>query len=544
MEPLGPEDPPQVGAYRLLGRLGGGGMGTVYLGRTAGGRSVAVKLIRAEFAADPEFRRRFRQEVAAVRRVSGRWTPPVLEADTEDRQPWVATAYVPGPDLAEALRRFGPLPLPTIRTLGAGLAEALLTLHGLGLVHRDVKPSNVLLSLDGPRMIDFGIARALDGTGTALTQTGSVIGSPGYMSPEQASGHPAGPPSDVFSLGAVLAVAATGRPPFGDGPTGVAVMYRVLHEQPDLDGLPGALREIVPACMDKDPARRPTPQQIRAHLLGESDATVMQGGWLPPAISEAVARVATELLHLDALQAQGLPLTPPPTAPSTPALTAPSWHPMPVTQPAPPSFAPASVPVAARRPRRRPLAMAVLITAGVTTGVVWAALAWGSHSVSSGSAPAANASSTSGAAAVSASTQAVRSTPAPPAPGTRTGAVATTSAASGDVPIGMLGTWQYGGGGSAGDAYTVTLRQGRLGGDVGVLRSPQPDGVTCQAVLRLASAGPDRITVNGTDPTGGSECQSADISESVAITQESAAAIALSPGDGSAGTALELIKQN
>jgi eukaryotic-like serine/threonine-protein kinase len=539
MEALRPGDPLQVGAYRLLARLGGGGMGTVYLGRTAGGRTVAVKLIRTEFTADPEFRRRFQQEVTAARRVSGRWTPPVLDADTDGQQPWVATAYVPGPDLAEALRRFGPLPLPTVRTLGAGLAEGLLTLHNSGLVHRDVKPSNVLLSLDGPRVIDFGIARALDGTGTALTQTGTVIGSPGYMSPEQATGHPAGPASDIFSLGAVLAVAATGRPPFGEGPTAVAVMYRVLHEQPDLDGLPGTLCEIVAACLDKDPTRRPPPQQIRTHLLPEPDATVPQRGWLPPAISEAVARMATELLHLDAPQAQAPP--PPSSSP-----TAPSWHTMPATQFEPPSFAPALIPGAARRPRRRSLAMTALVTAAVTTGVVWAVLANGSHGGSTGSATATDAPSTSGAAAAGTSAKAASNAPAQSTPGKRTGAAPNTSAASGDLPAGMLGTWQYNGGGSAGDGYTVTvavtLHQGRLGGAVGTLRSTQPDGVTCQAVLRLASAGSDRITVNGTDPTGGSECQSADISEPVPITQESAAAIALSPGDGS--TPIELIKQN
>lgn len=543
MEALRPEDPPQVGAYRLLGRLGGGGMGTVFLGRTVGGRNVAVKLIRGEYTADEEFRRRFRQEVAAARRVNGRWTPPVLDADTEGGRPWVATAYVPGPDLAQAIKRFGPLPVDTVRTLGAGLAEGLLAVHGAGLVHRDLKPSNVLLSLDGPRMIDFGIARALDGTGAALTQTGTVIGSPGYMSPEQATGSVAGPPSDAFSLGAVLAVAATGRAPFGEGPTGVAVMYRVLHEQPDLEGLPDTLRNIIVACLTKDPARRPTPQQIRHYLLAELDATVAQGGWLPPAISEAVARMATELLHLDAPQAQA----PPP--PSSPAPTAISWHTTPATQVGPPSFASAAVPFAATRPRRRSLAMTGLITAGVTIGAVWVVLANGSHGDSAQGASAGNTPSTSGPGLARTSAQTTPSTPAQSAPSTRQGSASSTpaSADSGNVPAGMLGTWQYNGGGSAGDVYTVTLRQGRLGGDVGTLKSPQPDGVMCQAVLRLASAGPNRIIVNGTDPTGGSECRSADISEPVAITQVSAAAIALSSGDGSAtiaSGAIELIKQS
>ncbi|GLY92388.1 hypothetical protein Airi02_103160 [Actinoallomurus iriomotensis] len=204
-------------------------MGQVYLGRTAGGRNVAIKMVRGEYAADPEFRRRFRLEVAAARQVGARWTAPVLDADTEGPHPWVATGYVAGPSLASAVGAFGPLPPESVRVLGTGLTEALQAMHDLGLVHRDVKPSNVLLALDGPRLIDFGITRALDGT-TALTRSGMIIGSPGYMSPEQAEGRSTGPPGDIFSLGAVLAYAATGISPFGDDVSVAVRVYRVLHE--------------------------------------------------------------------------------------------------------------------------------------------------------------------------------------------------------------------------------------------------------------------------------------------------------------------------
>ena len=231
MEQLTADDPQWIGQYRLLRRLGSGGMGLVYLGRTGGGRTVAVKRVHADYAADAEFRARFRQEVAAARRVGGRWTAPVFDADTEGPQPWVATGYVAGPSLQAAVRKFGPLPPASVRALGAGLAEALSAVHGLGLVHRDVKPSNVLLALDGPRLIDFGITRALDAA-VQLTRTGLLVGSPGYLSPEQAQGRAAGPASDVFSLGAVLAFAAAGTPPFGENQQVATLLYRVLQEDP------------------------------------------------------------------------------------------------------------------------------------------------------------------------------------------------------------------------------------------------------------------------------------------------------------------------
>ncbi|MEV6971847.1 serine/threonine-protein kinase, partial [Kitasatospora sp. NPDC093806] len=307
MQALGAEDPRQVGGYRLLRRLGSGGMGRVYLGRTAGGRTVAVKVVRGELAEDTEFRARFRQEVAAARRVGGAWTAPVLDADTEGEHPWVATGYVAGPALGGAVREYGPLPEPAVRTLGAGLAEALEHVHGLGLVHRDVKPSNVLLTLDGPRLIDFGIARALDAS-SGLTQSGFVVGSPGFMSPEQANGRPAGPPSDVFSFGAVLAYAATGVHPFGEGVSAAVLLYRVVHEEPDLSGLAaGPLRSIVLDCLAKDPAARPTPGRLRELLDPDGSAVgrLGRGGWLPPALAAAVGRSAVQLLDLEAEDGSG-----------------------------------------------------------------------------------------------------------------------------------------------------------------------------------------------------------------------------------------------
>src|SRR3954469_7740194 len=270
MQPLAAEDPTTVGPYRLLGRLGHGGMGPVDLGRSAGGRTVAVKIVHPHFALDEEFRARFRREVEAARKVGGAWTAPVLDADPEASVPWVATAYAAGPSLAAAVTDRGPLPVPSVRVLGAGLAEALVAVHELGLVHRDVKPSNVLLTLDGPLLIDFGIARATDGT-ASLTSTGVSVGSPGYMSPEQILGKGVTGAADLFSLGAVLAYAATGRPPF-PGDSSAALLYKVVHEQPELASLDGDLRPLAEACLAKEPGARPTPGEVARRLAPEGAA--------------------------------------------------------------------------------------------------------------------------------------------------------------------------------------------------------------------------------------------------------------------------------
>ncbi|RSN79478.1 serine/threonine protein kinase [Streptomyces sp. WAC 05379] len=298
MQPLGFDEPTVVGPYRLLGRLGSGGMGRVYLGRSAGGRTVAVKIVHPHFALDEEFRARFRREVEAARRVGGAWTAPVLDADPEAPVPWVATAYAAGPSLTSAVADSGALPPHSVRALGAGLAEALAAVHELGLVHRDVKPSNVLLTLDGPLLIDFGIARAMDGT-ASLTSTGVSIGSPGYMSPEQILGKGATGAADVFSLGAVLAYAATGEPPFS-GDSSAALLYKVVHEEPELDALDGELRELVAACLVKDPGARPAPGEVARRLAPQGAARLVAGGWLPGPLVEQVSRGAVRLLNLEA----------------------------------------------------------------------------------------------------------------------------------------------------------------------------------------------------------------------------------------------------
>ena len=276
---LGPEDPQAIGPYRLVGQLGQGGMGRVYLGVSPGGRPVAVKAIRAELAADPEFRTRFGREVASARRVSGVYTAQVVDADVDGPVAWMATAYVPGPSLAEAVDNHGPLPEASLLALAAGLAESLNAIHAAGVVHRDLKPSNVLLAEDGPRVIDFGIFRAVEAV-TMLTQAGLVVGSPGFMSPEQAMGLEVGPPSDVFNLGAVIAFAATGEGPFGTGTT-AALLYRVVHGLPDLDRVPPRVRPLIERCLAKDPARRPS----ASGLLSEVGALQPDGNWLPDSLT-------------------------------------------------------------------------------------------------------------------------------------------------------------------------------------------------------------------------------------------------------------------
>jgi Protein kinase domain len=277
---LRPGDPRLIGPYRVVGQLGDGGMGRVFLGRSAGGRPVAVKVIRSDLAADPDFRIRFRREVAAARKVSGLFTAMVVDADVDAPEPWLATAYVAGPSLSEAISDHGPLPLDSVLALAAGLAESLVAIHAAGVVHRDLKPSNVLLGRDGPCVIDFGISRAAEAT--AVTRAGFVIGSPGFMSPEQAEGNDVGPASDIFSLGAVLAFAASGKPPFGDGST-AALVYRVVHAPPRLDGVPDEIRPLIERCLAKDPGQRPAASE----LLAEAEAVQPATGWLPEPITRA-----------------------------------------------------------------------------------------------------------------------------------------------------------------------------------------------------------------------------------------------------------------
>jgi serine/threonine protein kinase len=290
---LEPDDPRTVGGYVLRARLGSGGMGRVYLSYTPGGRPVAIKVIRGEFAEDPEFRRRFRQEVAAAQRVQGLYTAPVIDTDAEAEQPWLATAYVAGPSLYEAVYRYGPLPAETVLILLAGVAEALQSVHSAGVVHRDLKPSNVILAADGPRVIDFGIARAADAT--PLTRTGMSIGTPAFMAPEQARGLSSKPATDVFALGSLGVYAATGTSAFGEG-TDSSVLYRVVHQEPDLSGVPEELLDVLRRCLEKDPALRPTPTQVIELCRSASAGTRLQvgEGWLPATLVEEVTRRVNE----------------------------------------------------------------------------------------------------------------------------------------------------------------------------------------------------------------------------------------------------------
>ncbi|MER6078499.1 serine/threonine-protein kinase [Streptomyces sp. NPDC001833] len=304
MEKLGPGDPQHIGSYRLLARLGAGGMGHVYLARSERGRTVAVKLVRAELAAQEEFRARFRQEVRNAQRVGGFWTAPVLDADTEAAVPWVATGYVAGPSLQRVVEHdHGPLPERSVRILAAGLAHALGNIHAAGIVHRDLKPSNVMLTIEGPRVIDFGIARALETLpGERLTQTGSLLGSPGFMAPEQVRGDRITPACDIFCLGSVLAYAATGRVPFGSTEGGAhALMFRIAQEDPDLSGLPEDIADVVRDCLRKDPAARPSLDAILSRT-GAGD-TVWEGRsrdpWLPGALVAQLGRHAVELLEVE-----------------------------------------------------------------------------------------------------------------------------------------------------------------------------------------------------------------------------------------------------
>lgn len=262
------EFPGYAGAYRLEARLGSGGMGVVHLARSASGMQLAVKVVHAPYAADPDFRARFRQEVAAARRVSGAFTAPVVDADPEAGRPWMATLYIPGPTLAEQVRRSGPMAPAELRRLTAGLAEALRDIHRAGVIHRDLKPSNVLLTDGGPKVIDFGISRPYDSD--LRTETGRLIGSPPYMAPEQFQRpREVGPPADVFALGAVIVHAATGRGPF-DSDSPYIVAYQVVHDQPDLGGVPEDLAPLVARCLAKDPAGRPTPDEVMEALLPPS----------------------------------------------------------------------------------------------------------------------------------------------------------------------------------------------------------------------------------------------------------------------------------
>ncbi|MGI5328769.1 WD40 repeat domain-containing serine/threonine protein kinase [Actinomadura nitritigenes] len=291
MDALQPGDPRRVGPYRLTARLGAGGMGQVFLGVSPGGRKVAVKVIRAEHVSSPRFRARFAREVQAARRVGGFHTAPVVDADPDAESPWLVTAFIPGPSLHQVVSRQGPLEAGAVRGLGAGLAEGLAAIHACGVVHRDLKPGNVIMAEDGPRIIDFGIARPADAG--SLTSAGVVVGTFAYMSPEQVRGERAEPAGDVFSLGCVLVYAATGQGPF-DAPTIPAIVYRVVNEEPGLDGVPGDLRELVGACLAKTPADRPGVEEILDRLgTHATDPTVTAPIAAAPTVTSPADRPVT-----------------------------------------------------------------------------------------------------------------------------------------------------------------------------------------------------------------------------------------------------------
>ncbi|MFE5841211.1 protein kinase [Streptomyces niveus] len=532
MEKLTAGDPQRIGAYRLLARLGAGGMGQVYLARSDRGRTVAVKLVRKELAEQDEFRNRFRLEVAAARRVGGAWTAPVLDANTEAAVPWVATGYVAGPSLQDIVSGpHGPLPARSVRILGSGLARALQDIHGAGLIHRDLKPSNVLVTIEGPKVIDFGIARALETvTGAGLTGTGGLVGSPGFMAPEQVRGTPITPACDVFCLGSVLAYAATGHLPFGTADTAVHVlMFRIAQEEPNLSELPEGLRELVSDCLKKDPSLRPTPAQILARV-GEPDDD--EEPWLPGALLAQLGSDAVQLLdHEEPGARTALAFTPPPSAPEPPSTPPPPQHqppppPQPQPQPqlpplpqqygypqpgqpplppwgatppygpAPSNYghpspygptppytpAPAPQPEPARRSTRGTVALiaVALVVALGAGGSVYAFMGSGSekdHSTDDTSASASSADDNTPSEDAPSATE-------PPSP-----SASEDAAGAGDVPKKYLGAWSGTIDGAAGrSTRELSVRQGEVGETVLVLtaKGPTDTGGTYECVFEAA----------------------------------------------------------
>ncbi|UCM87507.1 outer membrane protein assembly factor BamB family protein [Streptomyces marincola] len=371
------DDPRQVGRYRMVARLGAGGMGRVYLGRSPGGRDVAVKVVRAELAEDPGFRQRFAREVAAARRVTGVFTASVVDADPEGSPAWLATEYVPGMSLGQAVAGLGPWPEPAVLALGAGLVEALEAIHGAGVVHRDLKPSNVLLAPDGPRVIDFGIS-VTDELG-ALTRTGTVVGTPGFMAPEQltTNGRP-GPASDVFALGAVLAFAATGSGPFGSGAPHT-LHYRTVHEEPDLSRLPPVLGAVVAGCLAKTPEERPELAALLQELsrafedeAGQAPGPRSAYGWLPGPVALALRE---ERAGGDRGAGEGGLPDAPTTTGAAPGTSAPAHPPTVIGAPVSPPPAPRTPPAPATAPPRSRTRRQVLVAAAGAVGAGGIALA-------------------------------------------------------------------------------------------------------------------------------------------------------------------------
>ncbi|MFE4690955.1 serine/threonine-protein kinase [Streptomyces sp. NPDC056749] len=538
MEKLGSGDPQRIGSYRLLGRLGAGGMGQVFLARSDRGRTVAIKLVRPELAEQQQFRDRFRAEVQAARKVGGAWTAPVLDAGVDAAVPWVATGYVAGPSLHRIVSgrpgapvaesgAYGPLPGRSVRILGTGLAGAIQDIHRAGLIHRDLKPSNVLVTIDGPRVIDFGIARALDTVADGgLTRTGAMIGSPGFMAPEQVRGERVTTACDVFCLGSVLAYAVTGRQPFGASDSSIhALMYRIAQEDPDLTGVPADLLDVIWDCLAKDPAARPSAEAV-LERLGDADTTEP---WLPGALIAQLGRHAVELLDSEdpeehGPEERGGPEQPPRTAPPAPTPPAaqqpaaahqaptrvgpPAPHPVPPPQhaygyprpqapaygygynPTPPhgqaaTFAP---PVPARRRGAGSTLLLVAVALLVAAGAGWGVYAF---------------------------TQSVGGSTASSTGGTSEGGTGTDDTehdgknADGTVPSGLLGTWSAQVGGEGTSTRQLVVRQGEVGESVLTLTAEGPldtgGSYRCvfQADLESASSSEESVRVGASRITEG-----------------------------------------
>ncbi|MEU8341368.1 protein kinase [Spirillospora sp. NPDC048832] len=469
IEPLTPDDPVAVGPYPLSGRLGMGGQGIVYLGRDAGGAPVAVKVLRAEMAADARVRERFTKEIEAARRVDPFCIAQVLDASMDDRRPYIVTEYVEGPSLQQA----GPRDGAALRRLAVATATALAAIHEAGVVHRDFKPSNVLLGPDGPRVIDFGIARNVE---SPLTMTSSIIGTPAYMAPEQFAGDPAGPPADVFAWGSVIAYAATGRPPFG-ADSFPAIMHRVLQGEPDLGDLPEPLRGTVAACLVKDPARRPSMRDVLMRLLGAQAADMgAAAGGNAPLEETAVDPPRPE------------PVTPPPAPPAPSGAPAPSGTPGSPAQPAPsarpvPPAAPLTVRDRPRqKPKRRPVvlmaagggALAIALLAGAGLWVFWpdasSAAGGGDRTGQAGAAPQQSASPGDPDASGGAPKAGKSGTPSPSSSATKPGAGRTGGASKSAKPgtgTGGTGGGDDGGGNDGGSGGTGGDSGGGGGGGGG-----------------------------------------------------------------------------
>ncbi|MBW8798524.1 MAG: serine/threonine protein kinase [Streptomyces sp.] len=494
-----PTDPPAVGGYPLLARLGEGGMGQVFLSRTSSGRPLALKTVRSELGLDPGFEERFAREIASSDQVRSPWTVSVVDYSAPGQRPqWLATEYVAAPTLADWVHRHGPLPEAAVLALGAELAEGLRAVHRAGLAHRDVKPSNVLLGRHHPLLIDFGIARAADDT--RHTRTGGVIGSPGYMAPEQVTGGAAAEPGDVFALAAVLVYAATGAGPFlrrGEEPSAAQLLYRIVHEEPRLDGVPPSLLPVLAACLHKAPQSRPTAQELLEQLGTGSPEWVTVP---PPGLAEDLAAREAELR---ALLEASTATVPPRIAPAPPPLA-----------PAPPGFGPAPVygpptgsgpfPPAARsgpgRSRTAIVAVGVPVVAAAVAVAVW----WGGSGdgkATGGTTP-----------------------PATPSPS----ASPSGPAAADALPASWVGTWQGTGPGStAGDgvfnarttkvSVTLTLHAAERGDLVGrqvshVTEAGSGDDIGCTETLRLQETHEtsmvfQAVTSTPTDPSLGVACR-------------------------------------